>query len=387
MGEILAAVGAFEQAKSAYDRASGPMPEAAPLHDASSIMAGGPSAPDMSSGGFATAQPEQTQAPVVQAPMMPAEQAPTVTPEPTAPQPVDNPYAADTAKEIANGLGTSDAPQDVTVKGDSWQPKHESVLGVIGDFLMMRRGMQPIFRQRTDEANLKSAMQGFQRDPETAISRVRKVDPEMAYKMQQQLQVTNTNKALEDTRIADLREKGLTRIGGMLGAIQQSKNPEAVYKQTLPTMRRWIDSYHLDPSILSDNYDSEAVNAIRMGSIDPYRQESLANSNASREDLNNYRQESLQSLNQHRENTEAETQRHNLRLEEKSEKGKPTTRNVFGDNNRFVGTVSADGRKAALQGIDGQWYAFRLRTPGDISSRVRSPGEDEMLRKQMGGKK
>lgn len=383
MAQVLAAVATFEKAKSAYDSMRGGDPGIAPLQDAETPQAQGQ---DLSGSGFAMANPQPTMAPPLSAPDQAAPQTPMVAPQQAAPQqPIDNPYAQDTAKEIGNSLG-SNSGEDVTVTGDTFKPKKESVLGVIGDFLLMRRGMQPIFRQRTEEANMKEALKGFQRDPASAISRVRQIDPELAFKMQQQLQASNANNALEQERRIEIQDKGVQRIGGMLGAVQNSKDPAAIYAKTLPTMRRWAETYGIDPSSLPDTYDADAVNGFRSGAISPYQQESLSQRDQARQDLNTYRQSSLNDLNEHRQNTEAETNRHNLVIEAKpsGSAAKPVARNVFGEGGRFAGKISPDGRSAALQGDDGNWYAYRLRTPGDIGSRVRSPAEDAAIRKAMG---
>lgn len=287
MGELIAtAIGgpAAGQAVAAHKASGGPM-EAAPLQDAGSLLPQMPgpqqSMPDAS-------VPQPTQIAQAQTPNQDAMFGQTRLPQGTIeenPQPVDNPYAPDTAKEIV-------------VQGDDWKPKHESFLGQIGDFLLMRRGMQPVFRQRTDEANLKSAMQGFQKDPETAISRVRQVDPELAAKLQEQQSRVNANNALTQQREAARMQQGSNVLGSMLGSITKSKDPAAIYSKTLPTMRAYAEAMHFPSDMLPDTYDPDIVGTLQNGGLSVYQQQRLDQYNRG-----------LNSLIQNRQATQDETKR------------------------------------------------------------------------------
>lgn len=188
---------------------------------------------------------------------------------PTAP--VDNPYVPDTPKDLNQG-------EDVTVTGDTFRPKHESTLGKIADTLLLLRGRAPVFRQRTDAANMSEAMKGYDSDPDAAIRRVNLVDPDAALKLRQAKQVMDANKTLEDERVQAMREKGFDRLGAMAGAITSSRNPEKAYGDMLPTLRNYAGMYHLDgDSMFPDKYDPDTIGRIRQGGLTTYQQEALAN--------------------------------------------------------------------------------------------------------------
>jgi hypothetical protein len=213
--------------------------------------------------------------------------APTQGQPAQAPAPADNPYTqydnSGTPADVAQSVGTP-VQQPITITGDDWHPKDESLLGKIGD--MMFGG--ETFRHRTDQANLKSAMQSFQKDPETAINRVRQVDPKAAWDMYQNLSGIKANEALEQQRIQDRQDKGRDRLGNMLGALD-GPNAAAIYEKQLPMYRKYAEKYNLDPSELPDKYDADAIAALREQGISGYDQERLKQGDANQKSLEGYR--------------------------------------------------------------------------------------------------
>ena len=321
--------------------------------------------------GFAMADPGIQLAP---------QQAPSSQPVFSAPQnttaPVDNPYVEDTPKELAGNKG-----EDVTVTGDDFIPKKESTIARIADIFL-----HGIFERRTNNANLIEAMKGYDRDPESAIRRVNKFDPGAAQRLRESNERMEANRILQEERIQALREKGFDRLSGMVGAITNSKKPDEAYTQVLPTLRAYANQYHLDgDNMFPDKYDPGKVGAIRQGGLTAYQQEALKNQD-----------ETQARLDKNMEVDNAETKRyHDAQLEltkerlgiaqQNANKKSGTARSIFSADRggEAVGTLSPDGKLAALRGSDGQWYAYRLQTPGDITSRKRSPGDDDALRAKM----
>lgn len=332
------------------------------------------------------ASPEQGQA---MGPMASSLLGQSQAPPAPAPQ-VDNPYAPDTPKELTG--------QPIEVVGDDWKPKKEDLLGKIADTILLLRGRRPVFRDKVDSHNMESALQGFQKDPETAIARVRQVDPEKAWQMNEDLSRVKANQALETQRMIDTRNKAGDIMGSMVNAITDSKNPEEIYAQKLPTIRKFAEYYGYDPSLLPDTYDKDTMNFIRQKGFSAYEQERLKDFDQTEARQADYQDRSLQALTQDRQaRLEEEKRNHDIDNalarekfdfdKTKTENGKPGPKNIFNkDTGEYRGLMSPDGQQAAVLGPDGKWKAYRLQRRGDLSSRVRAPAEDEIVNKKMGGK-
>lgn len=294
------------------------------------------------------------------------------TPTPQS-APVDNPYVPDTPKELAGG----DENPDITVTGDRFQPKGESVLGKIADTLLLLRGRQPVFRQRTDAANLREAMKGYDRDPDAAIRRVNLVDADAAQKLRESRERMEANRQLAQERRLAIQEKGFDRLSSMTGAISNAKDPAKAYTQLLPTLRKYATQYSLDGnSMFPDTYDPQAVGAIRQGGLSAYQQEALSNQDNNAAETKRYHDAQI-------ELAKGRLSLSEQRAEQSGQKTGGIKRVLNPRTGQAVGTLSSDGRFAALQAEDGQWYAFRLTTPGDISTRVRFPEQDANLRERL----
>jgi hypothetical protein len=194
----------------------------------------------------------------------------------------------------------------------------------------------------------------------------------------------DANNMLQEERVQAMREKGLERLGAFAGAIQSAKDPSGAYTQMLPTLRSYADQYHLDgKSMFPDSYDSDNLNGIKNGSMSAAQQAALANQSQTNARITASQDRTATETERHNKAMEALSQGRLNVAEDKAAKGKPSIKNVFNqDTGASVGTISPDGRVATLQGDDGQWYAFVLRTPGDINTRVRAPGYDAIIRKK-----
>lgn len=252
-------------------------------------------------------------------------------------------------------------PQDVQVMGDSWTPKKETTLGHIYDFL----SGDHTYEKKTDEENLKSAMQGFDENPIRTIRRVAKVDPKAAWAMYNQY---HDNKIQDD--IAKNREddETLGRGSGLLATATPQSYP--IIKQRL---EQYFQSKGFDPGIpLPDSYDAEAIQGWREGTLkgkeqmdyesqNNYRQERLKQFNQQIMSNNAYRGARLNQFDRSISNTEAyrqqrlgqigqglgEHQRHDLAIEGHSVPT-PGTRELSPDR-----TVMREFRS------DGQWHIFK----------------------------
>lgn len=277
MGEVLAAIGTFEKAKQAHDAMTGPDPGLAPMDvsipalpgqdaaQAQPVQMQGIQPPQGSNLGAMFAQADVPQAP---APEQPQEAPPAETP--------NNPYAPTTPEEIAASIGTPDrnipAQSDnapIEVQGDGWKPHKESVLGQIGDFFLMRRGMQPLFKETNDRHNLTEALQGYNKDPETSISRVRKFNPDLALKMQQQYEQTHKSDAyyhaLTEEHTAKTNDIYRGQLGSMIGAVMDSKNPEQSWNALSGVMSGYAQAHGIED--FPTKYDPDRINAFRQSAV------------------------------------------------------------------------------------------------------------------------
>ncbi len=377
MGEVLKAVGAVRDLKQSIgsngaDR-SDPGVSLAPPPDFSSI------AQDPIAASIGAPQPQGFS---LLSQAMPTQQADTAqaAPAPDA-KPVDNPYVDDTPKELAD-----DEP--ITVTGDRFQPKHESLLGKIADTLLILRGRQPVFRQRTDAANMREAMKNYSADPEAAARRVNLIDADAAQKLRESTQRMQNNELIQASNLGTLQDKGFDRLASLSGAIQSSKDPAANYQRMLPTLRAVAGQYKLDDTVqFPDQYDANTLGNIKKGGLTVYQQEALQNQDETNKRITdnadrNYK-ETVRYHNIQRELATGRLAVSQQNADRPRGKAANAPKNLFWEDGRTAGTLSADGRRAALVGPDGKWYAFRLRVPGDVSTRVRAPAEDAMLQAAM----
>lgn len=351
-----------------------------------------PSMPDFGQGGQSQSQPSMLQS--LLAPQQgPAADlyAPEVSqPAPAAPQaPADNPYTPyDNAQSPAANIGSED--DTITVTGDGWKPPaKEGWLGKTMDVLEMLRGRGTPFKDRVDNKNISSAMQGFQSHPEEAIARIARISPAAAERLTQTMSAVAANKALEAQRQDELKQGQVTQIQNQISAVLGAKKPQEVYTKVLPVLNQQAENAGLPA--FDPKFDEDTLGVFAKSGMTPYQQGALAhdekstNATIANQQVEQQLSRERLGVSQYEAKTgrmNAETERANsLKKPDKSDK--PVTMNVFHSDGSVAGTMSPDGMTAALIGPDGQAYAFRLRKKGDINSRVRSAADDAALRAAM----
>lgn len=288
---------------------------------------------------------------------------------------------------------------DVTVEGDPWQPKKQDVLSIIGDFLLMRRGMQPLFRQRLEERNLREAMKGYDRDPEGAIRRVNQVDADAAAKLRSRLYEDRyRQEQAREKRFQADQELDQT-VSSMLDPLLKRKPEEAaqMYPKFRDIMARRIEMRGGDPSALPEQWDPDEMEVVRSMGYTPYQQSQRDRLQQATDTLIEHRKATLAETRRANDARLSETRRNNdvdnARAQEKLEFDQEQTRkknapfvNVFNpDTGEFRGRLSPDGRALGIfNSQTGKWEAYRLRTPRKLETRVRSPGEDRQLNQVYG---
>lgn len=163
----------------------------------------------------------------------------------------------------------------------------KDILGFLGDFLLTRLKMEPRYQPAKQRKQLDFALQGFDQDPEAALSRVSKVDPKYARALRDQM---IDNKRLENEaadreearRLSNLVQQSvledrMRKTGaGMLTAL--SKMPEKERAQKYPLIRQRLtdygNQYGIDVSSeLPEQYDPAFIGTFIGGSVSPAAQE------------------------------------------------------------------------------------------------------------------
>ena len=227
------------------------------------------------------------------------------------PEPFDNPYTK------------TDQPieEDIVVEGDDWKPKKLDFLGQLGDALLMARGRRPIFSERLRDRNMKDALQGAQKDPERAIARVRQVDPDTAWEMQEDLSRMKANEELAAGRALERKLKGGEMMGSMIASLpDDDAQAEAIYSKTYPTLQRMAEYFGYDKDLLPSKFDRGTIEAIKSQGMSAYEQARLRQFATTETREAAHQRRSLEALIQHREATRAEIARHNEATEALGEK-------------------------------------------------------------------
>lgn len=210
---------------------------------------------------------------------------------------------------IPRNLGKTTMPEEesidpIEILVEGFKPKKAGFLDRFLDNFLVNMGGKPVREQRIKEDNMRAAMEGFTSDPLNAIRRIAQINPEAAW--------TLYDKYLDNTRadsIAKRQEdvasmKYMGRLGGMLRAIQTSKDPADQYTRMLPNIKRYAERYGLPLEDLPEEYNDEVINAyvmrnvdvedqIRQEQLDAYRTSRLNQMQQSIDNTNEYRQERL----------------------------------------------------------------------------------------------
>lgn len=142
------------------------------------------------------------------------------------------------------------------------KPKKRNLLEILGDAVLIHGGMSPMFAQNKKEDNLQAAMEGFTTEPLEAIRRIAQVDPKAAWTLYNQHQDNVRADEQAASLRDDRRERGYNRIGAMLGAAR----PET-WEKMRPVIERYAQSRGIDVADLPTEYDPDALDVWRMGSL------------------------------------------------------------------------------------------------------------------------
>ena len=341
MGEILSAVASVKQAANAagfggggggtdYTNAAEPhaqaqLPEMPGPQMSSPDMA--QLAPNMNSGG------SSGMAEMLTAPQQTAQLQPMQDEEPEV---FDNPYAR------------TDQPieEEITVQGDDWEPKKLDLLGQIGDALLIARGRRPIFRERMKERNARDAMKGFQKDPETAISRMRQVDAEAAQDLQEQQSRVSANEELRAKRALDRKIEGGKIMGSMMDAIKDDET----YQRVRPALEKMSSYYEYDPDLLPKTFDREGFDMMVRQGMTPYEGRRLKQFERAQGFEEKHKTRQQDALEKDRNIDNAEQARHNRANEGISQQNadKSSDKRVINYSTKYGPGSSEDGGKTMI---------------------------------------
>jgi hypothetical protein len=282
-----------------------------------------------------------------------------------------NPEAATYAKGIRPG----DQPM-LPGMDDGWQPKKPTILGAIADAIIMSQGGKPMFNLMRKERNIKDAMANYMDDPQGAIRRLQKVDPDMAYKLADKYH----DNSIQDSRDRRMEEDRVFARGlGLLGVANERN-----YPRIRETVNGYWKKQGFDPGFeLPETYEPEMIEGMRLGGMksnqamsyqsqDNYRQERLGQY---REDLNSRIEDRNVDNTRADRNTDSmighrgvqqsqgqarlnETNRHNTVME-----NKPTASGKDGKSKMIpkVGyyEISPDKKIGRTFKADGKWHIYK----------------------------
>lgn len=289
------------------------------------------------------------------------------------PEPYTNPYAG----------GLDKQPEEVLVQGDSWRPKKQDFLSLLGDILYGRG----VFRQRIQRENERQAMENFQTEPAQAINRMGLVNADKAWQMKQQLASRQATEEQAENARLDRQSRGSEIVSGMLGTLPEG-NEEVAYTKMLPFMRQVLENYDVDPSILDDNYDKEKVGMLSRYGISGYQAAQLKRQEEAAAALQGQRVKTLaldslgkeiaieklnQDERQHRERESRLNRAQVLQAREQAQKQGITLDPSFG---RFQGlqpgqyVLNPSGNKVSVKRPDGLIYGYDVLKREDGSKYI-----------------
>lgn len=223
---------------------------------------------------------------------MAPQQAPNPSASPVTPSsPTGGPSSA-----INSPLPGSDAhtapvpdpndPNAITIQGDPWKPKHTGILGQIADYILGTHINRGVVRQ-----NMEGALEHINSNPQEAIARMAKFDPQTAMELYSKVAseqhwnaMADRSKALTDMQIT----KGFMPIAaGIMNRIGTDANGQplqnidpnawATAKHQLMTIGQ---HYGMTPDqindLVPDTPDPNVAATLAAGNFPVYRQASLA---------------------------------------------------------------------------------------------------------------
>lgn len=274
---------------------------------------------------------------------------------------VSNPIAPDNSRDNSSDNNSMGGPVDVV--GDNWKPTHEGLLARIGD-LFFRNA----FHNRIEKHDKEGLMQGFQSDPELAISRMRQIDPEMAWKMYNEYQDNKRQTGTLDrqNRATDILVDKYVRsnIGDMVQGTMGQVDPKR-YGEIWPQVRNRALAFAKKQGVdltdeLPEDYNDVDVNAIRMGGVSVPKQIQLKQKDRSLDQKDRSLDQTDTRLSQTGEDTEsrvaaraARTRQGDARLSQSASKNAPPRLIATPHGNMVV-----KGNKGVITTSDGMAHLF-----------------------------
>lgn len=197
-------------------------------------------------------------------------------------QAMNDPYSAENmAKQIGSfdyGIDESgalpqmpdtDQGEDIAVK--AFKPKKRSILGLIGDAILLNQGHKgPFFADRIKRKNYERAFEGMTNDPMEVIRRVSTFDPEAAWKMRGQLADDERADKTQDRLMGKDNDSRLKSISGLANvAVSNPQHREAAIGRYNDMLTKW----GMDEYLLPDDVDDATLTSIAMGVVPPDKQE------------------------------------------------------------------------------------------------------------------
>jgi hypothetical protein len=186
----------------------------------------------------------------------------------------------------------------ITVEADRWKPKKESFLGTLADIILHA----PVFRNKIDEQNMGAAMHNFTDNPLLAIKRLSELNGHRgeAWNMyntyQNNQRADAANKRLETVEADREHDHAMDVATSMLGAAN-AKN----YSAIKPMIQKYLDAKGVSDLSLPDQWDPDAISALRYGNVKTKDQMTL-------QEMSDYRGQRLDQMQQSINNREQYSQ-------------------------------------------------------------------------------
>lgn len=205
-------------------------------------------------------------------------------------------YGKGISMEPPSGAGAVVAPEVHEETVVAPRERKMSFLGQLLDGVNRAYGNPERYKEKFEKERLIDDMEGFTEDPVAAIKQVARHDPALAYKMYQTyVDDHRADSALQRQNNAlDMRQNEylMDRVGGMLN----TATPEN-YGRLKPMIEKYIAARGLQmPFDLPEQYDEDAITAIRMGEVPVAKQIKMDDDRA-------YRNERLEDIDLNREAT------------------------------------------------------------------------------------
>lgn len=276
------------------------------------------------------------------------------------------------SEQGAMGQGQQDP--DLQVTGDAWHPRKHTFLGDLADAFLVATGHQPAYAQARDKRSAHEAMQGFDQDPVQAIRRLQQVNgyEDKAYDMYKTYQ-DDKRADLAAGSLADSRAaKIMPRIGGLLNAIKNSKDPAAAYTNNLSRLRS-LQQRAGDEEPLPDAYDEEAIDAYIGMNIDPEDQIKQAALQNWRQQQGQWKERGLEQRDRRLDQFDTAEEGRNNRYNTPKPKAGATPQGgqlIRDANGNVVGKTGASGKTAQVVAPDGGFQYFEVLPNGRLGKRL-----------------